>query len=253
MKNTDADHRKSGRRLRRWALIGSLLVTVPLLPLMPQMLGETTAFTSFAANFLFEHNLHEVVPGRLFRSAEMSRGDLEEVIREHGIKTVIDLRLDEDFRDPASQLTEGDVAALQGARYVHVPFSSRFANQEPQVLNLLKIFDTAQTPVLVHCSSGTHRSGLAAAIWLLDKEHASLDRAYDQISIRYGFFSVERRLKSFFQGQPTLDALLGEYDIASAAAPQTFRQWIESEVDKHDQEALNVTAPPPHPISLANR
>jgi uncharacterized protein (TIGR01244 family) len=175
-----------------------------------QMVSETTYFTSYAANAIFRYNFHSVTPGRFYRSAQMPRDALAETIREHGIRTVIDLRLNEDAPDE-SGTTEAETARRAGAVYRHVPFSSSRVNQRASLLALLAAYRETPSPILVHCSSGTHRAGVASAIWLIEQAGWPPERAAEQLSMKYGFFQPERDLKAFLQGRPTLDRVIHEY------------------------------------------
>lgn len=228
---------------RRRILIALGIVAIPAMLVAPQMVGETTAVTSYLANTIFANNLHEVVPQKFFRSAEMSRAELKHTIKQHGIKTVIDLRMDQDAPD-STGLSEADAAAAAGAGYVHLPFSSARADQLDQLAKLLEVYDSAPQPILVHCSSGTHRSGVAAALWLLEKEHRGYDEAMLQLTPRYGFFRFERDMKSFFQGAPTLDMIFSRYreetGRASALTPISLKSWIAAQREK--------SAPPENPL-----
>lgn len=190
-----------------------------------QLIGESTAVTSSLANTLFHNNLHEVVPGRLFRSAQMSRGDLGETIDRHKIRSVIDLRLDEDAPDETGK-EEADVAREHGAEYRHIPFSSAKAAQRPSLLALLRAYEELPRPILVHCSSGTHRSGVASALWLLDQEGATPETAAAQLSARYGYFQLERDMKAWWTGRPTLDRILGAFASAKKSTGVDLRTWM---------------------------
>ena len=86
-------------RLTRAHFWWFLPVTALVAAIGYQMGSESTYFTSYAANAIFRHNFHSVIPGRFYRSAQMPRDALAETIREHGIRTVIDLRLNEDAPD----------------------------------------------------------------------------------------------------------------------------------------------------------
>ncbi len=91
---------------------------------VPQITTETTYFTSYLANTIFRNNLHEVVPNRFYRAAEMSREDLANTIVDRKIRTVIDLRLNEDAPD-ATGTTEEQTTLESGAVYSHlVPVAS---------------------------------------------------------------------------------------------------------------------------------
>lgn len=189
-----------------------------------QMLGESTYFTSYLANLAFHHNFHEVIPARLYRSSEMSRDELTALVRQHGIASVIDLRIDDDYVDESGK-TEAQAVAEAGADYRHVPFSSRRADQRESVLKLLSAYQEMRPPFLVHCSSGTHRSGVASAIWLITKEGRSAAEASDQLSMRYGYFQWERDLKALLQGKPTLDRIISKYEEDSSRDGMSFEQW----------------------------
>lgn len=236
-------------RSRRRILIALGIVAAPALLVAPQMVTETTAVTSYLANTIFANNLHEVAPQKFYRSAEMSRAELQATIKQRGIKTVIDLRLDEDAPD-STGLSEADAASAVGAGYIHLPFSSSRADQLEQILKLLTAYDTSPLPILVHCSSGTHRSGVAAALWLMEKEARSYDEAMLQLTPRYGFFRFERDMKSFFQGAPTLDMIFARYRAETSkakdptekeSAPMTLKSWISAQLKK--------PAPPANPDS----
>ena len=219
--------------MKKLALIFFSLIA--LLTLVPQLLTDTTYYTSFISNFLFEHNLHEVVPGRFYRSAEMSRTDLEKTVRKLGIKTVIDLRLDKDSPDE-SGVSESQAAQKGGAAYHHIPLSSARADQKPALMDLLNLYQTEQAPMLVHCSSGTHRSGIASAIWLLDREHYTYEQAMEQLTARYGFFEIERKIKTLWQGKPTLDRVMTEYHSdATEGKSLSFRDWLQAELNAMKQ------------------
>lgn len=193
---------------------------------VPQLLTETTAVTSFITRLVFHNNFYVVSAGKFYRSAEMSKEELTKTIGEYGLRTVIDLRKS-DYRDLGRNgLQERQVVENAGARYVHLPMvGSR--EPSPQVLQeLLDVYDRNPEPILVHCSSGTHRSGVASAIWLLAKENASFKIAQEQLSPRFGFFRFERDLKSFIQGHPTIDKLLWRYKEASENGKISFRDWV---------------------------
>lgn len=208
-------------------ILASLLFFV--IAIGAQAFSETTAFTSFAANFLFKNNLHEIVPNKFFRSAQMNAEDLSKTIKEKNIKTVFDLRLQDDKADPYNGLKEEDVVTNSGAKYVHIPFSSKRANQKDKLLNLINSFKSVETPILVHCSSGTHRSGVAAAIWLITEENVSNDKILEQLSYKYGFFKSERKLKEILQGKPTLDYVIFEF-LKNDPNHHDLERWINENI-----------------------
>lgn len=209
---------------RIYQAIAVMVVMLALL-LLPQMVSDTTAITSYIANLAFRNNFHEVVPGRFYRAGEMTHSDLRETIERVGIKTVIDLRLDID--DPVAGQYEKDVVEKEGTAYYHVSLASSTIPKASKLIELLDVFDKSAVPVLVHCSSGTHRTGVASVIWLVENEGWSLDRAQEQLGLKFGFFQIERSIKSFLQGKDTLDDVIQHYGASIATRPESFRQWVK--------------------------
>ncbi len=211
-----SDSRKSSGKKRVWRA-AAVLVAAPLLYLL-------ILAAPYFNRALFEHNFYEVVPERLYRSARMPGDALGRVIDEHGIKSVIDMRLSGGEHD-ASGAGEEQIAAAHGAAYRHVPLTSSRTSQRERILRLLDAFDELTPPILVHCTSGSERSGVASAIWLIEKEHRSVAEASEQLGLRFGFNQFERDLRTFFQGEPTLDRVITEYAKARAQHEISFREW----------------------------
>lgn len=220
------ESRRPRARRRRWWLLAALLL---LGAVGYQMGTESTYFTSYAANAIFRNNFHTVSPGRFYRSAQMPRDELIDTIRAHGIRTVIDLRLNEDAPDETG-FTEGAAARQAGAVYRHIPFSSSRVDQRTSLLALMVAYRELPGPFLVHCSSGTHRAGVASAIWLIEQAGRSPEEAAEQLTLKYGFFQPERTLKAYMQGRPTLDRAIWEYAAVRREKGISFRDWVASSV-----------------------
>lgn len=218
--------KRRGFRNRRLWLVPALLLFGAV---CYQMGTESTYFTSYTANAIFRNNFHAVVPGRLYRSAQMPRDELIDTIRKHGIKTVIDLRLNDDAPDETG-FTEAAAARQAGAAYRHIPFSSSRMDQRRSLLALMATYREAKGPILVHCSSGTHRAGVASAIWLLEQAGKSPAEAAEQLTLKYGFFQLERDLKAYFQGRPTLDRAIRDYAEVRREQSISFWDWVNSSV-----------------------
>ena len=212
-----------------------------------QLATEQTLFTSAAANLLFENNLHTVVPGKLYRSAEMPPEALGGIIRRFGIATVLDLRLGKDGHAyPAG--SEERAVKEAGAAYVSVPLKGSREPTREEVEALLSAFDRATPPVLVHCTSGTHRSGVASALWLIDKEGLDPRVAAEQLSLQYGFVYAERRLKGLIQGHPTIDGLVWDYLTAYQSTGVKLRDWVSAlpsgqgrDISVPEESSVNAT------------
>lgn len=67
--------------------------------------------------------------------------------------------------------------------------AKKFISKEKPI-SLLYIYDTAPTPILVHCSSVRDRTGEAAAIWVLEMIGLKKDKALEQL-VFIPFFHIQ--------------------------------------------------------------
>ena len=144
-------------------------------------------------------NIHEIEPGAFYRSAQLSGPATDEVIKQYGIRTIINLRGSYPGTDWYD--AETAVAARDGVQHIDVAMS---ANKEPTVETvgrLLEAFRDAPKPILVHCQAGADRSGFASALFELEVAKRPLHDAKEQLSFYYGHF-------------PWLTSKTGAMDIA---------------------------------------
>ena len=157
------------------------------LVLMGLALGLTVlSLGGWALGLRLSGNVHAVEEGKLFRAAQLSSDHLKALIRDEGIKTIINLRGENPqekwYRD------ELDAATNLGVHYVNLPLS---ANQEPDDATLKTLIDTmrkAAQPALIHCEAGADRSGLASALYRFVIAGDTPEQAARQLSFRYGHF-----------------------------------------------------------------
>jgi len=133
-------------------------------------------------------NVHEVVNGRAYRSAQLTGGNLDTVLTDHKIKSVIDLRggsmSDPWYRSEISECREHNAA------HYDVTMSARRLPPPATLEHLFKVFDEAKYPVLFHCRAGSDRTGLVATLYLNVYHNVPLDQAEkQQLTWRYGHFS----------------------------------------------------------------
>ncbi|MDR2337512.1 MAG: hypothetical protein LBE20_02555 [Deltaproteobacteria bacterium] len=204
-------------------IIIALLIILILLEL-PQIITDTTAVTSYFANLVVKNNFHEIVKNKFYRAGKMSDKTLTEVLTKNKIKTVINLCLDQQF-----VAQEEEIVQALGIVYYHCSMTGSEILSKPKILDLISIYDQLETPVLVHCDSGTHRSGVATSIWLLNKESAFSDELIKkQLALKYGYFKIERKLKSFIMGCPTIDQTIWDYfDYKDNHREITLTDWVK--------------------------
>lgn len=143
-----------------------------------------TACFGWAGYLQLTGNVHEVVPGVLYRSAQLEPEHLAEVIEENGIRAVLNLRgahpKEAWWRD------EARVTARLGVEHANLAISAGKIPTEMQLADLSELLASLPRPLLIHCRGGSDRSGLASAIFLADEMGASDDVAERQLSFRYG-------------------------------------------------------------------
>ena len=194
-----------------------------------QVFTEETTITSALAQILFSNNLHEVRANELYRSGEIVPGELAKIVKEKGIKTVLDVRADP--KNLSRKYTGEEQAVTEvGATYLSFPMLGSKEMSKESILELLDLVQKIEPPLLVHCTSGTHRSGVVAVIWLMQRDGVSFDEAMKQLSAKYGYFYFERKLKSVIQGHPTIDNVLWRYGEALKKEKIPFKEWVERDM-----------------------
>jgi protein tyrosine/serine phosphatase len=131
-------------------------------------------------------NIHVVEPNTLYRSAQLTGPELEAVIGQYGIRTIINLRGD----NKGSSWYDDEIATSEKRSVTHVDVRmSARSEPSPSTLNdLISAMRVAPRPILIHCKDGADRTGLAAAIYELLIVGRGSDAAGRQLSFRYGHF-----------------------------------------------------------------
>lgn len=161
--------------LRQWLLwVSSAVVfTVVVVPL------------SFYGLLHLDHNSHEVEPGLIYRSAQLPAAEFVDLAKRVGLRTVINLRGENSGRE----WYDDQFRAAQGlgVGFVNYRMSASKELTPAQMAELAQILRDAPKPVLIHCGSGSDRTGLACALYLFDAGYPAEAVAY-QLSLRFGHF-----------------------------------------------------------------
>lgn len=127
-------------------------------------------------------NTHRVADG-VWRSAQPGPGQIADLVRRHGIRTIVNLRAE---RDCASYLLEEAACAKAGVTLVNFGIASRDLHSPQRYAQAREMFETIEYPILMHCKSGADRVGFMAAFYLLVHEGRPVEEAMRQLSLRYG-------------------------------------------------------------------
>jgi len=160
-------------------------------------------------NILIRGNFEPVTEGEAYRSGQINGDKLQQYLKEYKIRSVLNLR----GENRGSDWYEDELTVCSSLSVRHYDLAMTSSGRpSPEVLGkLMTIFREAPRPILIHCKSGSDRTGLVAALWktVVDGEPKSI--AEKQLSIRYGHFPV---------GQTSvLDDFFREWDPAASKPP----------------------------------
>jgi len=138
---------------RRWPLwvgigIGALLLTA----------GSIAGYRHYQRHILA--NFRTVVEGQVYRSGLPTPDQLREWKETRGIQAVVCLRSPRDEEYPAERKASEEL----GMKLHVMDWYSAEATPVAKVRWLIAALDASERPVLIHCSAGVDRSGVASAI-----------------------------------------------------------------------------------------
>jgi protein tyrosine/serine phosphatase len=134
----------------------------------------------------FSENFDVVEPGVAYRSGQLRPDELDAIIRQIGIHSIVSLSPPE----PDQPWYRGEVA-ISGARHIvryEMPLSPRKELTSDQLCQLLRLLKDAPKPVLIHSKNGADLAGLASAMFRYAIASRPAEEAKNQLSIRYGHF-----------------------------------------------------------------
>lgn len=135
-------------------------------------------------------NSHVVVASRCHRGAQPFGACFESVLRDKQIRTVINLRGDNP--EHAWYWREKASSERRGAAFIDAGMMGTTPTETDAFRFVVKSIDEAEEPILFHCYSGSDRTGLASAIYLLLRTDTPLPKAWEQLHWRYGHLAWGR-------------------------------------------------------------
>lgn len=184
--------------------------------------GALAALAAEAVRVFALTNHHTVIPGKVYRSAQLSREQLARFIAEKRIRTVMNLR--GTCPEVAWYLDECRAAYDAGISQEDLTLSAKRLPPPTEVRRLVEVFDRTAYPVVMHCQRGADRTGLASATAVLLLTDATLSQALRQLWPRYGHVEGGRTvvIDEFFRYYESWLAATG-----TTHAPDVFRRWVE--------------------------
>lgn len=135
-------------------------------------------------------NFYEVVPHLIYRCSQLSGSRLESVIRENGIKTVVNLRGCCDsfawYNKQCLAINRCDISQED------LSFSAGRLPSTKTIRMLLDVIENGEKPMIFHCHKGIDRTGMAVVMSMLLLTDTPLEDALKQLSPYYGHLAVGR-------------------------------------------------------------
>lgn len=189
-------------------------------------------------------NKHEILPGQVYRTAQLGGDGLREFIAAKGIKTVINLRGFCPAADTPWYAAEVRTTNALGVNQEDITLSANRLPPPVELRRLIEVLDRAEYPIVFHCKRGADRTGLTATIVMLLFTDATLDRARRQLWPRYGHFRFGRTA--------AMDDFFDRYEAwlaGRAHAPALFRDWA---ANHYTPGPASGTLTTPHPDDLVS-
>jgi protein tyrosine phosphatase (PTP) superfamily phosphohydrolase (DUF442 family) len=132
--------------------------------------------------YTHDKRLRVVIPGKLYRSGQLTAAGFKEAFERFHIKTVLNVQ--EDFPDPDLPLhywtgrtvKESVLCGERGVHYLNLKPDLIPRRESPErhpavIDEMLAILDDeANYPVLIHCKAGLHRTGILTAVCRMEYE-----------------------------------------------------------------------------------
>ena len=140
-------------------------------------------------------NFRVVKKGVLYRSGQMTPVGLKKIVDEYHIKSIVSLR-DSYSSEAPPDVQEEAFAREYGVKYLRLsPKKWESDNGEPPVMeNVRQYFKLMKNPdnypVLVHCFAGIHRTGSYCALYRMELEKWSKEKAISELK-QLGYEQLE--------------------------------------------------------------
>jgi hypothetical protein len=150
-------------------------------------------FVFYRYEYTHSKRLREVVPGKIYRSGQMTVPGFTEAVERFHFRTIINLQ--DEYPDPdiaegyftGRTIKESDLCRRLGVRYVYIPpdliLRRLVPEYRPQAIDrLLALLDDPATyPVLLHCHAGLHRTGVMVAVYRMEYQGWSPHEAIQEM------------------------------------------------------------------------
>jgi protein tyrosine phosphatase (PTP) superfamily phosphohydrolase (DUF442 family) len=140
----------------------------------------------FVLHLLWQSNFHVVSLGKVYRSGQMDVDNLRQIVQEHGIKTILNLRGPAEGTKGLWYNAETNLSQELGVQHIDFSLLAGHELKDTEMEQILETMSHAPKPILIHCKSGSDRTGLVGALYLYSVEGKSADTAAGELSLFRG-------------------------------------------------------------------
>ena len=197
-------------------------------------LGSYQIFSAATGNF------KEVVPHKVYRSAQPTPEQLREWTKKYGIKTVINLRGDEEKTVKDEQAAADEL----GLKMITMTLSSRRLPAMYLLLELIENIEAAEPPVLLHCRSGIDRAGTASVLAAMAIDDMDYDKARWQAYVAPGPWKrMKYEHRDYPQDYSHISDLFRLYESYCKQNNLDTNNWQQFKKWVHDTNSLPEAEP----------
>jgi protein tyrosine phosphatase (PTP) superfamily phosphohydrolase (DUF442 family) len=137
---------------------------------------------------LLSSKIYPVIESRIYRSAQLSDKVLGEVIKEKGIRTIINLRGKD--TDSSWYADENRMAGDMNVKLFDIRLISNELPRYRKLAAVLSILQDSEKPLLIHCKRGADRTGLVSALALVLEQDPPFSEVKNSSPRSMAFFPV---------------------------------------------------------------
>ena len=155
---------------------------------------------------------------QMYRSSQPSPKQLRILKKKYGIKTIVNLRGENGL---SAYSLEKKACLNLNLELVNFRAYSRNPPESEEIKTLIKLFNKIKYPALMHCKSGSDRTGVVATLYRILYLKESVEDAFKkELHWKYG------HIKSSHTG--VLDYFFTQYLSENQDNPKTFLEWVEN-------------------------
>ena len=164
------------------------------------------------------NNMHEI-GGGMYRANQPSPKRIK-VLADMGIKTILNLRGES---PKGYYLLEKEACAAHGITLIDYRMYSRDVHTVEKLLGARDLFEQIEYPCVMHCKSGSDRTGIMGVLYRHYKMGDTIEQAMSQLSFNY------LHVKAGKTGM--LDHFFQTYLDYNARTPIDFSDWVQTVYD----------------------